>query len=87
MPYLSNNKINTPKERVFLLTLHRFLGYVENLKQTEVNRMLELYTPQGFVKEYERTGKFTLPYAVDHPLTPALEVVNNPEYHYYQKLI
>jgi hypothetical protein len=60
---------------------------IENLKQTDVTSLLNLYTPQGFINEYQRTGEFTLPYAVDHPLTPVREVVNNLEYHYYQKLL
>ena len=86
-PYISNNKIKTTKDQFFLLSLKRFPTQVENLKQIEVNRLLELYTTTGFLTEYEKTGQFALPYSVDDPLTPALEVINNTEYHYYQKLI
>lgn len=86
-PYISNNKIKTTKNNLIAFSLKRFPTQIENLKQTEVNRLLELYTATGFLTEYEKTGQFTLPYAVDDPLTPALEVIKNAEYSYYQKLI
>jgi NADH:ubiquinone oxidoreductase subunit 5 (subunit L)/multisubunit Na+/H+ antiporter MnhA subunit len=77
-------------EKVFplaLLQVIRSSTQLENWKQSEVNRLIHLYTPTGFLKQYEKTGQFTLPYSVDHPLTPAGEVINNSEYSYYQKLL
>ena len=59
----------------------------KNLALSEANRLIALYTLPGYLKEYERTGQFVLPYSVDHPLTPVFEVITNPEYHYYQKLL
>lgn len=86
-PYMSNNKISNKENTDFSFSLKRFPTQTENLKQSEVNRLLELYTSTGFLTEYEKTGQFTLPYSVDDPLTPALEVIKNTEYSYYQKLI
>jgi hypothetical protein len=28
-----------------------------------------------------------LPYDIDSPLTPSNEIISNPEYYYYQKLL
>jgi NADH:ubiquinone oxidoreductase subunit 5 (subunit L)/multisubunit Na+/H+ antiporter MnhA subunit len=57
-------------------------------KESEVNALIRLYTPTGFVEQYKKTGKLTaVPYSIDHPLTPAEEVINNSEYSYYQKLL
>jgi hypothetical protein len=67
--------------------LNRLSTYNESLTSHEVRRLIELYTPAGFLKEYERTGSFRLPYSVDHPLTPVQEVITNSEYLYYQKLL
>ncbi len=60
---------------------------MENLSSGEVARLISLYTSTGFLKEYERTSKFALPYSVDHPLTPASEIIQNVDYYYYQKVI
>jgi len=89
-PYVFNKKLRETMEKVFPLVLvrvSRSSTQLENWKQNEVTRLLQLYTTTGFLKEYERTGQFTLPYSVDHPLTPAEEVINNSEYSYYQKLL
>jgi len=86
-PYIFNNKIVITKEKSLIWKLNRLSTYNESLTSNEVRRLIELYTPVGFLKEYERTGNFRLPYSVDHPLTPAQEVINNSEYLYYQKLL
>ena len=69
------------------MTLTRYSTDTKPLSQKEVTRLIQLYTPTGFLMEYERTGSFVLPYSIDSMLTPPVEIVNNPEYHYYQKLI
>ncbi|HEX4373826.1 MAG TPA: hypothetical protein VHZ50_11025 [Puia sp.] len=65
----------------------RPITFIENLSSGEVTRLITLYTSKGFLKEYERTGKFALPYPVDHPLIPARDIIQNLDYHYYQKLL
>jgi hypothetical protein len=74
-------------EKPFQINLIRPTTYMENLSSGEVTRLISLYTSTGFLKEYERTSKFVLPYSVDHPLTPAPEIIQNVDYYYYQKLI
>jgi len=87
-PYLSNNKT---KNVEFIEILNLKLNYPtdkkNNLSLAEVEHLIQLYTPIGFLKEYEETGRFILPFPVDSPMTPALEVIENTEYYYYQKII
>ena len=59
----------------------------KQLSEAEVRRLINLYTPSGFLEAYQRTGEFVFPYPVDHPLTPVSEVISNSNYHFYQKLI
>jgi hypothetical protein len=86
-PYISNNKVTNLRKEVNLFHTVRVPMQGKNLTSSEVKRLIDLYTLPGYLKEYERTGKFVLPYSVDHPLTPAFEVINNSEYYYYQKLL
>jgi NADH:ubiquinone oxidoreductase subunit 5 (subunit L)/multisubunit Na+/H+ antiporter MnhA subunit len=87
-PYIFNTK--TPDfelNQIIDKKLNDSFWESKNLSLTEVEQLIKLYTPAGFVKEYEITGHFVLPYPVDSPLTPALEIINNREYYYYQKII
>jgi NADH-ubiquinone oxidoreductase chain 5 len=59
----------------------------ENLTPEDVEEFMQYYTPQGYLKIYNKTGEFTPIYPVDDPRVPALEIVNNRQYHYYQKII
>jgi NADH-ubiquinone oxidoreductase chain 5 len=86
-PYFSNNKIKTIGFSNLSLWLKRTPLQLENVKSSEVNRLIQLYTPSGFLKEYEKKGQFVLPYDIDSPLTPSNEIISNPEYYYYQKLL
>jgi proton-translocating NADH-quinone oxidoreductase chain L len=86
-PYISNQKVIVISEKPFQINLIRPITYMENLSSGEVTRLISLYTSTGFLKEYARTSKFVLPYSVDHPLTPAPEIIQNVDYYYYQKLI
>jgi hypothetical protein len=86
-PYFSNNKTRVFDRSSLSFLLKRTPLQIENIKQTEVNRLIQLYTPAGFLKEYEKTGRFQLPYEIDSPVTPSLEIISHPEYYYYQKLI
>jgi len=86
-PYIINNKLSNLEENIKAFHRTRLPFEGKNLTSTEVTRLINLYTSAGYLKEYERTGKFVLPYAVDHPLTPVFEIINNSEYHYYQKLL
>ena len=89
-PYFLNQKI-IPLDKSGLLNAipsgHKVNESRNELSSAEVTRLINLYTPAGFLEAYERTGKFVFLYPVDHPLTPVLEVIENQEYHYYQKLI
>jgi len=57
------------------------------IRLPESEYLIKLYTPLGFTKVYEKSGYFCLPYAIDDPLTPPFEIINNNEYYNYQKLI
>jgi NADH-ubiquinone oxidoreductase chain 5 len=52
-----------------------------------VTDLINLYKPKGFAEKYKETGRFVFLYPVDHPLTPAPQVIENMDYHYYQSLI
>lgn len=85
-PYFSNNKAQTLDRTSLSLLFKRTSLQIENMKQMEVDRLIQLYTPQGFLRQYERNGYFALPYEVDSPLSPSLEIISHPEYYYYHKL-
>ena len=86
-PYILNNKVTTTQQKLNIFHEVHISRQGKNLALSEANRLIALYTLPGYLKEYERTGQFVLPYSVDHPLTPVFEVITNPEYHYYQKLL
>jgi proton-translocating NADH-quinone oxidoreductase chain L len=87
-PYIFNTKTSDFElNQIIDKKLNDSFWESKNLSLTEVEQLIKLYTPAGFVKEYEITGHFVLPYPVDSPLTPALEIINNREYYYYQKII
>lgn len=86
-PYFFNKKLIVNSENRFFKNSLYSVPKTISLTSREVTRLIELYTPTGFLKEYQRTGKFVFPYPPDHPLTPAEAVINNQEYHYYQKVI
>jgi hypothetical protein len=65
----------------------RIEGEGKKFPSRDLQQLINLYTSAGYLKEYERTGHFVLPYSVDHPLSPVLEVINNSEYTYYQKFL
>ena len=60
----------------------------EKVQIRQLQRLLELYTPQGILNETERIGYSpTLPYPVDSPFTPDLEIIYNQQYHYYEQIL
>ena len=88
-PYVFDQKLKIERKTFYLFNQggYGYSVYSKILPQKEVSRLIKLYTPIGFITEYERTGEFLLPYSIDSSYTPTLEVVNNTEYHYYQKLL
>jgi hypothetical protein len=87
-PYVFNNKIKALTfYEVLNLKVDFPLDKKNNLTFAEVEHLIQLYTPLGFLKEYENTGCSSLPFPVDSPMTPNLEIIENTEYYYYQKII
>jgi NADH-ubiquinone oxidoreductase chain 5 len=86
-PYFSNQKIKLLSEKSFFFNIIYPVSNKTELTCAEVTNLINLYTPAGFMESYEKTGKFVFLYPVDHPLTPVSEVIENLDYHYYQKLI
>jgi NADH-ubiquinone oxidoreductase chain 5 len=87
-PYVFNNKIKTLTfYEVLNLKVDFPLDKKNNLTFAEVEHLIQLYTPLGFLKEYENAGCSSLPFPVDSPMTPNLEIIENTEYYYYQKII
>jgi len=84
-PYISNNKIlSWPDMPAWILQKSKF--YTPN-KQKDVENWIQLYTPQGFLKEYEKNGYFELPSQTDNPVSRSLEITLKPKYHFYQRLM
>jgi len=91
-PYLTNKKLTFFKQedltkKLRSIQITQSSAQMENLSLLEVNRLISLYTSAGFLNEYKRTGRFSLPYSSDYPLAPDFVVIKNTEYYYYQKLL
>ena len=60
-------------------------------KKHGFEHVIDFYRPDVFFKEFKDIGPVldekALPFVGDDPLTPDIELVKNPEYYYYQRLL
>ena len=84
-PYFFTHSLN--KKASFSQTQFAMTKSHFNFHTDQVTRVIALYTPEGFLTEYKKTGTFVLPYSSDYPLIPNAAIMKKEEYYYYQQLI